>query len=169
MNCGRANYECSLSSWKFKAMRTILLLAAGLAIAGCATKDVGRAMKGEMPPLGGSLEGGPWLVEDLNGGGIPDNARVDLTFDPGDQNTSRVAGRSGCNRFTGGWQQNGATVKFGPLASTMMACPPALMDLERKFLSTMEAVTTVSFDPTGAALLKSPDGRIIKIRRETAK
>lgn len=122
-------------------------------------------MKGEMPPLGGSLEGGPWLLEDLNGGGVPDNARVDLTFDPGDDNTSRVAGRSGCNRFMGSWKQNGATVSFGPLAGTMMACPPALMDLEQKFLKTMEAVTTLSFDETGAALLKAPDGRYLKIRR----
>jgi len=147
-------------------MRTLLLVAASLSLAACATKDVGRAMKGELPPLGGSLEGGPWLVEDLNGGGIIDNARLELTFDPGDQNTSRVYGRSGCNRFNGSWQQNGTTVKFGPLATTMMACPPALMDLERKFLSTLAAVTTLSFDATGAALLKAPDGQAIKIRRE---
>lgn len=147
-------------------MRVFLLITASLALANCATKDVGRGMKGEPPALGGSLEGGPWLVEDLNGGGILDNARFELTFDPGDQNTSQVAGRSGCNRFGGSWQQNGASVKFGPLISTMMACPPALMDLERKFLSTLEAVTTVSFDATGAALLKAPDGQAIKLRRE---
>ena len=141
------------------------ILAAGLfALSGCA-KEV-ALVKGEMPALGGSLEGGPWLVEDLNGGGVPDGVRVDATFEPGDQNTSMVFGASGCNRFRGGWQQTGATVKFGPLAGTMMACEPAKMDTERKFLQTMEAVTTVSFDATGAALLKAPDGRAIKLRRE---
>jgi heat shock protein HslJ len=57
-------------------------------------------------------------------------------------------------------------VKFGPLAGTMMACAPALMELEQKFLKTMEAVTTVSYDASGAALLKAPDGRVIKIRKE---
>jgi heat shock protein HslJ len=119
-----------------------------------------------MPALGGSLEGGPWLVEDLNGGGVPDGVRVDATFEPGDHNTSVVFGASGCNRFRGGWQQTGATVKFGPLAGTMMMCEPAKMDTERKFLQTMEAVTTVSFDPNGSALLKAPDGRSIKLRRE---
>ena len=49
------------------------------------------------------------------------------------------------------------------MASTMMACPPALMDMERKFLSTFEAVRTVS---TGAAILKAPDGQTLKLRRE---
>lgn len=144
-------------------MRTILLAAASLALAACASDEAGRAVTGKMPPLGGSLEGGPWLVEDVNGGGVIDNARLDVTFDPGDQNTSRVYGRSGCNRFTGSWQQNGVNVKFGPMASTMMACPPALMDMERKFLSTFEAVRTVS---TGAAILKAPDGQTLKLRRE---
>jgi putative lipoprotein len=147
-------------------MRTMMLVAVSLSLAACGTTDVGRAMKGDLPPLGGSLEGGPLLVEDVNGGGVIDNARLEMTFDPGDQNTSRVYGRSGCNRFNGSWQQNETTVKFGSLASTKMACPPALMDLERKFLTTLGAVTTLSFDGTGAALLKAPDGQAIKIRRE---
>ena len=145
-------------------LRAAILAASLFALSGCA-KEV-ALVKGEMPALGGSLEGGPWLVEDLNGGGIPDVVRVDATFEPGDQNTSMVFGSGGCNRFRGGWQQTGATVKFGPLAGTMMACEPAKMDTERKFLQTMEAVTTVSFDATGAALLKAPDGRAIKLRRE---
>ncbi len=90
-----------------------------------------------MPVIAGSLEGGPWLVEDVNGGGVIDNARLEMTFDPGDQGTSRVSGRSGCNRFSGGWQQNGATITLGPIAGTRMACAPALMELESKFLATL--------------------------------
>jgi heat shock protein HslJ len=146
-------------------MRALLALAVVLLLTGCNTKDVSRVMKGDLPPLGGSLEGGPWLVEDLNGGGVTKDARLELSFDPGDQNTSRVQGISGCNRFGGAWKQNGAAVEFGPLAGTKMGCAPPLMELEGKFLSTLEAVRTLSFDVTGAALLKSPDGRIIKIRR----
>jgi heat shock protein HslJ len=145
-------------------LNVLMVAVAAIGLSGCA-KEV-ALVKGEMPKLGGSLEGGPWLVEDLNGGGVPDGVRLDATFEPGDQNTSMVFGASGCNRFRGGWQQTGATVKFGPLAGTMMMCEPAKMDTERKFLQTMEAVTTVSFDATGAALLKAPDGRAIKLRRE---
>jgi heat shock protein HslJ len=145
-------------------MRSVMIGLGLLALSGCA-KEV-ALVKGDLPALGGSLEGGPWLVEDINGGGVPDGVRVDATFEPGDHDTSVVFGASGCNRFRGGWKQNGATIKLGPLAGTMMMCEPAKMDTERKFLQTMEAVNTVSFDATGAALLKAPDGRVIKLRRE---
>jgi heat shock protein HslJ len=145
------------------AMRLVLIAMAALALAGCA-KEVALA-KGEMPVIAGSLEGGPWRVEDLNGGGVIDNARLEITFDPGDQGTSRVSGVSGCNRFSGRWQQNGTTITLGPLAGTRMACPPALMEIESKFLATLGAVTMVSYDATGAAFLKAPDGRVIKLRK----
>ncbi len=145
------------------------LLGLGMAaLAGCNTAEAERLMKGEPPPLTGSLEGGPWLVEDVNGGGVIDSARLEISFDPGDHNTSRVSGRAGCNRFSGAWTQNGTRVKFGPFAATKMACAPALMQLETKFLSTLGAVTTLAFDPSGAALLKSPSGESLKLRREAS-
>jgi len=143
-----------------------ILIMGALLLGACSTTDVGRVMKGDPPPLSGSLEGGPWLVEDVNGGGVIDNARLEISFDPGDQGTSRVSGLSGCNRFSGTWAQTGTSVSFGPLASTRMACAPALMDLEGKFLKTLEAVRRLSFDQTGAATLTSPDGQVIKLRRE---
>lgn len=153
-----------------KAGMRAATLVLGLALAGCVAKaDIEQAktaVKGEVPVIGGSLEGGPWLAEDINGGGVPDNARIDITFDPGDGGTSAVYGRSGCNRFRGGWKQDGRSLMLGPLASTMMACPPALMDVERKFLGVLEAARTVEFDATGAAYLKAPDGRVVKLRRE---
>ena len=135
-----------------------------LALAGCA-KEATLA-KTELPALGGSLEGGPWLFESINGGGVPADVRADITFEPGDQNTSVVFGTGGCNRFRGGWEQKGSAIKLGPLAGTMMMCEPAKMDTERKVLATLEAVRTVSFDATGAAILKAPDGQMMKLRRE---
>jgi heat shock protein HslJ len=104
-------------------------------------------------------------VEDLNGGGVLAGARVEVTFDPGDQDTSIVTGFSGCNRFTGRWWQQGAAVKFGPLAGTRMACAPAVNDFESKFLATMQAVSLVSFGPEGVALLRSSDGQVIQLRK----
>lgn len=144
-------------------MRMVVVVAAGLVLASCARELA--LVKGEMPVIAGSLEGGPWQVADLNGGGVIENARLEMTFEPGDQGTSRVSGISGCNRFTGRWQQNGATVALGPLAGTRMACAPALMELEGKFLATLGAVTMVSFDATGSAFLKAPDGRTITLRK----
>jgi heat shock protein HslJ len=143
---------------------TLIMVAALLALSGCA-KEAPMA-KGQQPIVTGTLEGGPWLVEDINGGGVIDTARVDITFDPGDAGTSVVYGKSACNRFRGGWEQDGATIKIGPLATTMMMCSPAQMDTEQKFRKALEAATTVSYDATGAAFLKSADGRVVKLRRE---
>ena len=149
---------------KLYAAMLVLGLVAPVLV-GC-TREM-ALVKGDLPGPGGSLEGGPWLVADLNGGGVPDGVRFDASFDPGDHDTGMVSGTSGCNRFRGGWRQAGAAVKFGPLAGTMMACAPARMDTERKFLQTLEAVTIVRFDVAGAALLTAPDGRAITLRRET--
>lgn len=145
-------------------MRLGVGLMVGLALGGCAREVA--LVKGDLPVVTGSLEGGPWLVEDINGGGAPDAVRLEVTFDPGDDGASVVHGTSGCNGFRGSWQQSGGVVKLGPLAGTMMMCEPAKLDTERKLLQTLEAVTMVSFDASGAALLKARDGRTVKLRRE---
>ena len=46
-----------------------------------------------------------------------------------------VAGSSGCNRFTGAYNQKGDELTMGPLASTRMACPPEVMEREQQFLT----------------------------------
>lgn len=144
-------------------MRRAILLA--LLLGGCASVDphvqeAKRLVRGDEPVISGSLDGGVWLVEDVNGGGVIDNARLDASFGEG-----RVSGRSGCNRYNGGWQQDGSKIDLGPLMTTRMACAPALMMLEQKFLAVLEAAALVSFDASGAAFLKAPDGRVVRLRR----
>lgn len=150
-------------------MKFVIVAMATSALAGCAmvSSELNDSKPaGTSSPRTATLEGGPWIVEDINGSGIIDNARADVTFDASNDGSGVVYGRTGCNRYRGGWKQDGATVKFGPLAATMMACAPAQMDLEKTFIGTLEAVTNLSFDATGAALLKAPDGRVIKMRKE---
>jgi heat shock protein HslJ len=55
----------------------------------------------------------------------------------------RISGSTGCNRFTGTYQQDGTALKFSPLAVTKMACPPPLDALERSFLQAMAATAKV--------------------------
>jgi heat shock protein HslJ len=147
-------------------MKTMMLaMAAGLVLAGCAGgDDIAAAAK---PAPGGSLEGGPWLVESINGVAIDPMVRADLTFEGGDQNTSMVFGTGGCNRLRGGWQQTGSTIKLGPIAGTMMMCEPEMkMQTEQKLMKALEAATTVSFASDGAAMLTAADGGVLKLRRE---
>ena len=54
----------------------------------------------------------------------------------------RLAGRSGCNRYMGGWTVAEDGLHLGPLATTMMFCH-GLMDLERGYLIALDAVRGV--------------------------
>lgn len=55
----------------------------------------------------------------------------------------RVSGSTGCNHFTGVYQQDGNSLKFSPLAMTKMACPPPDDALERAFIQAMAATASV--------------------------
>ena len=48
----------------------------------------------------------------------------------------RVTGSGGCNRFSGSYQSDQRSLRFGPLASTRMACLD--MDTETAFLRALE-------------------------------
>ncbi|WP_172330835.1 META domain-containing protein [Mangrovicoccus sp. HB161399] len=68
----------------------------------------------------------------------------------------RVAGKGPCNNFMGRaeWGEDGA-VSFGPLASTMMACPD--LDAEKELLKALGAVSKIEMQEDGF-LLTTDDG-----------
>jgi len=69
-----------------------------------------------------------------------------------------VGGSSGCNRFTGAYNQNGDELTFGPLASTRMACPPDVMEQEQQFLTMLGNVRSAEVSrPT--LILKDGNGK----------
>lgn len=119
-------------------------------------------------PVAASATGGPprdltvreWVVEDIDGRGVVDNSRTTLTFDPRGQ----IAGRAGCNRYTGSYQLQGARFEVKGLATTRMICVPALMDQETRFLKALEAASTWRLQPDGSLLLTGPDGRKVLAR-----
>jgi heat shock protein HslJ len=82
-----------------------------------------------------SLSGSEWLLEDLGGHGVIDNVQATLTF----PEAGKVGGNGSCNRFFGPSQINGDHVKVGPLGSTRMACPEAVMKQETKYLAALQA------------------------------
>jgi heat shock protein HslJ len=149
-------------------MRIALALVLPILLAGCAAQraQLGQALSGKPPEIAGSLEG-DWVVADLNGGGAPAGSFT-LNFDGGDDNTSRVSGKSGCNRFMGKWQQNGRSLTLGPLGGTMMACEGDVMALEQRFLAVLDAARSVSFTDKGEAVLAAPDGRRLTLKRPSA-
>ncbi len=86
---------------------------------------------------------GRWLAEDIRGRGVIDNLQSVLEIS-GD---GAVSGSGGCNRLHGQATISGASLAFGAIASTRMACPPAVMDQESKFLSALQAARSFRVDP----------------------
>ncbi len=78
------------------------------------------------------LEGSTWRLLEISGK-VPEGlARleraVSVQFEDG-----LARGFSGCNNFSGGYQQEGNRLQLGQLASTMMACPEPGSSIENAF------------------------------------
>ena len=57
----------------------------------------------------------------------------------------RVTGNATCNRYVGAYAVNGDGIRFGPLATTRMACPDEeLAEQERAYLAGLTAATSWS-------------------------
>jgi heat shock protein HslJ len=56
------------------------------------------------------------------------------------RDSARVVGSTGCNRLTGTYTSDGATLRFGPAATTRMAClEPQMGEQEQAFLAALQA------------------------------
>ena len=78
-----------------------------------------------------ALIGPTWVAVELAGVPVPTEPaarRPTLEFVA----NRRVAGRDGCNRFSGPYSRDGERLAFGPLAVTRMACPGA-EEVTRRF------------------------------------
>ena len=96
-----------------------------------------------------SLGGAPWVLEDLLGRGVIDNSHTTLQF----MSSGKVSGRGGCNNYTGSVAIQGSAITFTPMAATMMACAPALMEQETSYFSALTRADSIGMDKTGALLI----------------
>jgi copper homeostasis protein (lipoprotein) len=86
------------------------------------------------------LEGTAWRLVELDGKAV--TAPADSARAPGLTllvDGHKVQGSAGCNRMMGSYQLSGSSLKFGPLATTRMACPG--MDAEQAYLKALGATT----------------------------
>lgn len=134
-------------------------IGAGLALGGCATEpSAGPATT--KPAPGMVLAGQEMAITSINGKPVIPNSKVTIQFEDG-----RVFGAGSCNRFMGGYTMgDGLAIELSQMASTMMACPDALMTQEAMLLSTLADVT--SYDVAGNVVtLRTSDGRTVVANR----
>ncbi len=84
------------------------------------------------------------------------------TFDDG-----RLAGSTGCNRYTGPYSVEGETLELGAVASTRMACVPPADAVEREFLAALERVARWRSDLDGLVLLDDGDTELLRFVKAT--
>ena len=77
---------------------------------------------------------------------------------------TRFSGTVGCNRFMGQLKSEGDSVEFGPVASTMMACPPELAEQEAAFAETLEAARRVDLMDQNLRLLDDAGTELARFR-----
>jgi heat shock protein HslJ len=116
-----------------------LVLLAGVVVGGCNTDK--KPIQAATPPSpassggteGRGLAGTEWSLEELAGKPATANSRATLNF----ANNTSVAGNGSCNRFTGSVDIEGASIKFGPLATTRMMCDPDTSRQESEYLKAL--------------------------------
>jgi putative lipoprotein len=84
------------------------------------------------------LENTTWRVTRVNGKDVVAGENQRAPYIVLQASEHRVSGSGGCNRITGTYSVEKQTIHFGPMASTMMACPSG-MDTEKDFMEALDA------------------------------
>lgn len=92
------------------------------------------------PPRG--LWGTAWRLTDLGGSPVLNGVEATLEF----HEVGKVSGNGSCNRFFGGVEITGESIKFGPLGMTLMACDEAVMEQEGRFFRALGAAERFARD-----------------------
>ncbi|MGE7385132.1 META domain-containing protein [Streptomyces sp. NPDC004126] len=147
-------------------MRTLRLLTTGalalvLALTACSADGqdgadaAPTAQSTATPPVPDApLTVTSWTVRSVAGTAAPGDREARFTLTPGGE----AGGTLGCNRFSAPVTVDGATVTFGPVTSTRMACEGAAGEVERA-LTTLFGAGPLTWKVQGRTLtLTAPDG-----------
>lgn len=102
-----------------------------------------------------SLAGTRWLVEAMGGTGIVAGHEPQINFDE----NGKINGTTGCNRFFGGYGQDGAALTFTGVGMTKMACmAEGVMQQESAFGRILSGKAEGSVDAHGNLTVRGADG-----------
>jgi heat shock protein HslJ len=109
---------------------------------------------------GGTLEGHTWVLQTYAVAGtatsVPSTVTVDATFIGG-----RVSGTGGCNVYGGSYTASGASLTFGPLVSTMMACGDPKDAVEQAYLAALAKSATYTATATALTIYDAAGAEIL--------
>jgi heat shock protein HslJ len=135
--------------WHYAEVLGIALWYTVVVLAGCASKPTRDSSPIEVTSTAVSAErlaGTEWLLEDLGGTGVLDDAQATLSFPKDFVTLGKISGNASCNRFTGGATIDSGSIHVGPLAITRMACAPAVNDQEMRYLKALQGAERLAFN-----------------------
>jgi heat shock protein HslJ len=122
-------------------LAAILLIA--FAARACSSTNDAKAPAPSAASTPASLVGTEWTLRDVAGTPALATPQATIQF----PEAGRVAGNGSCNRFTGSVEISGLNLKFGPLASTRMACMDnGVSDQEAHYLQALGAATRYALE-----------------------
>jgi heat shock protein HslJ len=101
---------------------------------------------------------GKWILTELSGKAVQLDRPAFLEFLTG----SMVGGNLGCNRFSGSYQQSGASLSFSPLAVTRMACLGPAMQIEEDTGKALAATASWRINRQGLSLMDAR-GKVLSV------
>ena len=130
-----------------KHPHALLVLAAGLVVAGCASEQI------QLEP------NRTYAVEWIGERPLIDNSYLTITLD----DDGRAFGTAGCNHWFASYTIKEQQISFGPAGATRMACAPALMEQEQRFLEALGKVERWDVSPTEQLRLWPAQGKPIRM------
>lgn len=89
------------------------------------------------------LDGVVWVLDELDGAPPASDTPVTVEFN----GFGSLGGTGGCNNYSGSYELSGTTIDVGSdLASTMMACPGPVMDVEQAFFTALHEAKGVAVE-----------------------
>lgn len=132
-------------------------------LAGCAATPAGgdqAAATADPGALAAALQRSEWLVEEIGGAGLVDRSRVTLNFAQG----GTLFGKASCNSYRATYALAGNALSVSQAITTRMACAPALMQQEARFLALLAGVHEARLSADGTLTLGGADGTSIRAR-----
>lgn len=150
-----------LAIWLTLAGTAALCMASPQAASGPLVMAAAASGALEHRPLRGTY----WKVLEVRGANVVVSDRANephLNFSTSEK---RVSGSSGCNRVTGSFEHAGASLKFGPLAGTRMAClDPALDKQEQQIFTQLQLIRSHRIHGDDLSLLDAKGVVVLRLK-----
>lgn len=103
-----------------------------------------------------ALDGTGWRATDVAGQPPVAGSEPTMFFDKG-----RIAGSTGCNGFGGDIAIEGASLKVGEIATTLIGCDGQIGEIEGRFSRALAVAERVVVRADGMLVLSGPAGDLV--------